>query len=154
MSLQKQLVAVTPMSITLAVLLTLIIVLFLFLTYLELSEPEHNGRFFGKKNISPSPSSMSRGGYGSFKDKCPKYGFSKRGVVQNDGSFLNELNAEITNIVKGVWVLSTPKLHTMFTPDNNTIYPGKRTFHTGDCVTVTYLVKKSGNIVVTQVGAQ
>jgi hypothetical protein len=155
MSLPKKLVTVTPMSLTLATLLTIAVILLLFVSYLELSEPEHT-RLFVRNKPSPTsmPASIYENGYGTFKDKCPTYGFIKQGMVQDDGSILNKLDAEITNIVKGGWALSTPKEHTMLTPDQNTVYPGKKTFQIGDCITITYLIEKTGKSVVTQVTAQ
>lgn len=97
---------------------------------------------------------MNDAGYGTLKDTCPKYGFIKSGLLQSDGSVLNVLNAEITNIVKYRWALQTPELRTMLNPDNHTVYPGKKTFHIGDCITITYTINTSGKSVVTQVTAQ
>ncbi len=142
------------MSLTLAGLLTIAVVLLLFVSFLELSEPEHTWFFFKNKKLSPTPASVIATGYGVFKNRCQKYGFSKRAVVQKDGSFLSELNAEITNITNGMWALKTPELSTMLTPGGDTVYPGKKTFHIGDCVTITYLVEESGRSVVTQVTTQ
>ncbi len=117
MSLSKKLTKVTPMSLTLAALLTLTVALLLFVSYLELSEPEHTLFSYKKFRPTPSPAKTSASRYGTFQNKCSKYGFSKRNVVQKDGSLLNELNAEITNITKGRWNLRTPELYATLTPN-------------------------------------
>lgn len=106
------------------------------------------------KLFSHPQTPMNDAGYGTLKDTCPKYGFVKEGIVQVDGSVLNVLNAEITNIMKTKWALQTPELRTMLNPDNHTVYPGKKTFHVGDCITVFYTINRSGKSVVTQVTAQ
>ncbi len=131
MSLTKKLATVTPMSLTLAALLALVVILLVFV-----------------------PAKTSASGYGTFQNRCSKYGFSKRNVVQTDGSLLNELNAEITNLTKEGLELRTPELYTVLTPGSDTVYPGKWTFHIGDCVTVTYSVSKSGKVDVIHVATQ
>ena len=152
MSLPKKLVTVTPRSLTLLILITILIILGVFLLRRELSEHSHS--YSASRKLAPTPKSIYEAGYGTFKGKCPKYGFVKHGVSQADGSMLNELNAEITNIFNGGWALSTPKEYTTLVPDKNTTYPGKKTFQIGDCVTIIYAITKSGKSVVTQVAAQ
>ncbi len=141
MSIPKKLVTVKPRSLLLIIVL---ITICIFLLHLQLSEKSRSSSASNK--LSPTPANIYQAGYGSFKGTCPKYSFVKRGVMQPDGSFLNELNAEITNIVNGGWAISTPVEHTTLVPDKNTVYPGKKTFQVGDCVTITYISNYSGTL--------
>src|SRR6266487_1393873 len=118
MSIPKKLVTVKPRSLLLIIVL---ITICIFLLHLQLSEKSRSSSASNK--LSPTPANIYQAGYGSFKGTCPKYSF-----------------------VKGGWAISTPVEHTTLVPDKNTVYPGKKTFQVGDCVTITYISNYSGTL--------